>query len=103
MSKLIIKLSPATLRMSLIGIDHDNGALANFVRVSLNLWEPTPAFHVYFSGSEAAEEAYDLTNNPARQEEREERYGRGRSVSIGDVVEVDGANFLCGLTGWVEL
>ena len=103
MSKIIIKLSPANLRMSLIGIDHDDIALANFVRVSLNLWEATKGFHVYYGGSNAAEEAYDLTNNPSRQEEREERYGLGRSVSIGDVGEVDGLNFLCAHTGWVEL
>ena len=50
-----------------------------------------------------AEEMFDLTNNPSRDEEREERYGRGRSVSVGDIVEVDGVNYLCASMGWREL
>lgn len=54
-------------------------------------------------GEAAAEEAFEMTNNPSRQYEREKYYGRGRSVSVGDIVEVDGVNFLCLGCGWVEL
>ncbi len=51
-------------------------------------------------GMDVAEEVFDLTNNPSRQEEREELYGRFRSVSVGDIVNVDGADWLCCKQGW---
>jgi hypothetical protein len=54
-------------------------------------------------GEAVAEEVFDLTNNPSRQEEREEMYGRGRSVSVGDIVNVDGVNYLCASMGWQVL
>lgn len=52
------------------------------------------------TGEAAAEEMFALTNDPSRQDEREVRYGRGRSVSTGDVVTVDGVNYLCVSIGW---
>jgi hypothetical protein len=52
---------------------------------------------------DAAEEMFDLTNNPSRQAEREQVYGRQRSISVGDIVEVNGVNFLCASMGWKEL
>ena len=52
------------------------------------------------TGEDAAEEVFDLTNNPYRQSDREADYGRGRSVSVGDVVKVDGVAYLCAPTGW---
>ena len=55
-------------------------------------------------GESAAEEIFDLTNNPSRQDERDELYGRRyRSVSVGDVVVVDGERFLCASMGWERL
>jgi hypothetical protein len=54
-------------------------------------------------GAEAAEEVFDLTNNPYRQQEREERYGRHASVSVGDIVQVGDTGFLCASVGWVQL
>lgn len=61
----------------------------------------------------AAEECFDLTNNPGRQEERERRYGRGRSVSVGDIIEVHEdrpggepcrvSAYLCMSFGWKKL
>lgn len=50
-----------------------------------------------------AEEVFDLTNNPSRQSEREQLYGRYRSVSVGDIIDVDGREFLCASQGWIEL
>jgi len=47
-----------------------------------------------------ADEMFDLTNNPNRQDEREEAYGRGRSLSVGDIVEANGAKLLCCSFGW---
>ena len=54
-------------------------------------------------GEAAAEEMFDLTNNPHRQQEREARYGIGRSVSSGDIITVDGVDFLCCSIGWRTL
>jgi hypothetical protein len=51
-------------------------------------------------GEDAAEECFDLTNNPGRQDYREQVYGRRRSVSVGDVIKVDGVAYLCASTGW---
>ncbi len=60
-------------------------------------------FESNHTGEEAAEEAFDLTNNPSRQDEREELYGNGRSVSVGDIIDVDGVRYLCLQVGWVQL
>ena len=60
-------------------------------------------FKVNGEGVEAAEEVFDLTNNPSRQQERVEVYGRGPSLSSGDIVEVDGVNYLCCSFGWEKL
>lgn len=59
-------------------------------------------------GEDAAEEAFDLSNNPCRQEERNTHYGEHRSVSVGDVVVVanrtEGKKFyLCDSFGWVAI
>ena len=51
-------------------------------------------------GQDAAEEVFDLTNNPYRQKEREEHYGRRRSLSVGDIVQVDEVQYLCMPSGW---
>ena len=57
-------------------------------------------FVTRYTGQDAAEEAFDLTNNPGREEEREEKYGRGRSVSVGDIVRVGTDEWVCMSTGW---
>ena len=55
-----------------------------------------------YEGEEAAEELFDLTNNPSpiRQANRRVRYGNGRSLSVGDIVEVDNVKYLCRPNGW---
>jgi hypothetical protein len=61
-------------------------------------------FIVEGEGVDAAEEAFDLTNNPGRQEERERVYGTGRSVSTGDIVSIDDdEQWLCLSFGWAKL
>ena len=60
-------------------------------------------FAVMGTGEDAAEEVFDLTNNPYRQSEREQLYGRGRSLSVGDIVEVDGDLWLCASQGWWKM
>ena len=65
--------------------------------------EESELFVVNGDSQDAAEEVFDLTNNPGRQEEREEKYGNGRSLSVGDVVVVGEEQWLCCSFGWKEL
>jgi hypothetical protein len=65
-------------------------------------------FYVTGVSEDAAEEVFDLTNNPSRQEDRAVVYGRGRSLSVGDIVEVYNPDFsveqwLCCSFGWKEV
>jgi hypothetical protein len=60
------------------------------------------------TGENAAEEVFDMTNNPCRQDERDTYYDKVRSVSVGDIVEVsnltDGSQYyLCDSFGWVAI
>ena len=54
-----------------------------------------------FQGEEAAEDMFDMSNNPYRQTVRNEYFGRMRSLSVGDIVEVDGTKYLCRPAEWV--
>ena len=77
-----------------------NETLDNIVNCRIN-WE------LLQNAEFISEEAFDLTNNPYRQSERVELYGRGRSLSIGDIVEVcangETTEFLCDSFGWIKL
>ncbi len=55
------------------------------------------------TGEDMADEAFDLTNNPSRQDERELVYGRGRSLSVGDIVDTGTEQFACLSFGWAKL
>ena len=57
----------------------------------------------YMDDEDIAEDLFDLTNNPSRQYQREALYGRGRSISVGDVVTVNGRSLLCASIGWVRI
>ena len=65
--------------------------------------EESCLFTVNGDSEEAAEDAFDLTNNPSRQDERVWEYGRGRSVSSGDVVVVGEEQWLCMSVGWKQI
>ncbi len=63
-----------------------------------------------FADDEAVcEEIFDLTNNPYRQTERAEKYGCGRSVSVGDIVGMENDQtgvikfYVCAASGWVRV
>lgn len=55
------------------------------------------------TGKDAAEEMFDLTNNPALHTERETLYGDKRSISAGDIVTVGDTDYLCLSIGWQAL
>ena len=51
-------------------------------------------------GEEAAEMVFDLSNNPSKESLKESMGWVGRSFSVGDIVVVDGAEFVCLSVGW---
>lgn len=55
-------------------------------------------------GQEAAEEAYHIFNAPEEMLEEWQKYiargYKGQSLSVGDIVEVDGEEYLCCSFGW---
>ena len=71
--------------------------------ISRDLYDIAGKFFTEKTGEEAAEEMFDLSNNPSRQHERAERWGRNRSLSVGDVVHVNDESFLCSAIGWIKL
>ena len=65
--------------------------------------EESELFTVNGDSKDAAEEVFDLTNNPWRQDERMEKYGNGRSLSVGDIVVVGEEQWVCLSVGWAEI
>ena len=60
-------------------------------------------FETELAGELAAEEMFDLSNNPGREQERSERWGDWRSLSVGDIVQVNDDSWVCGVVGWVRV
>ena len=111
MATVKIKLAPNVpneVRFAAL-INSDTNQVVQIVQTALNdgLYTESKWFEVNGDSEDAAEEVFDLTNNPNRQDEREEKYGNGRSVSVGDVVIVNRVfgeeQWLCLSTGWIEL
>ena len=100
MAKVTIKLAP----VELLGLgSYSTNFKTEVVKELASKYEVGKSYETTLAGLEAAREAFDLTNNPARQTEREARYGRYRSVSVGDIVVVDGKEYFCDNFGWLEL
>ena len=97
MSKVRILLAPQNLTTSFY---MNNDDVTRLVKNNLEKYRVGGAMDMVIEGEVAAEEAFDITNNPERQHERDIFYGRGRSISVGDVVAVDDVNYLCASTGW---
>lgn len=99
MSTITIKLLPIELMGEIYFVEDKE----TFVKKYLDRYEVCPSFELNCEDRDPAEDAYDLTNNPSRQRRREALYGRGRSVSIGDIVNVDGKDYLCDRIGFIQL
>lgn len=99
MSTITIKLMPIEMMRDIYFVEDKE----SFVKNSLDQYKVCKPFNINCNSFDVAEYIYDLTNNPSRQEEREDFYGRGRSVSIGDIVNVDGIDFLCDRIGFIQL
>lgn len=57
-------------------------------------------FETELAGEYAAEEMFDISNNPNREDERAERWGSYRSLSVGDIVQVNDDCYVCAVVGW---
>lgn len=99
MATITIKLAPAHLLGEIYFADDK----AKYAKAWETMYTTHGPISVTESGQDAAEEAFDLTNNPSRNDERVAVYGTHRSISVGDIVEVDGVAYLCDSFGWVAL
>ena len=97
MSKIRILLAPANLTTSFYMNKDD---VTKLVKNNIEKYKIVGSMDMVVDGERAAEEVFDITNNPDRRHEREIFYGRNRSISVGDVVSVDNVNYLCGSVGW---
>lgn len=84
-------------------IDFANKAVKAGVYEPAGTFDDMEGFRGETNEEAIAEEMFDLTNNPYRQDERVKTYGNGRSVSSGDVINVNGTLFLCLPIGWHKL
>jgi len=82
-------------------------AFLQTVRKCFPEYTPGCTVKYHLEGIEAAEEAFDLTNNPMREEQKLRTYGHARSVCVGDVVNVTNngveENFVCMSAGWARI
>ena len=97
MTRVYIKFAPAyTILLDAGDLGKVRARLGNYAEYSR-------PFNVEGEGEDAAEEAFDLTNNPSRQEEREQKYGNGQGISTGDIVVVGEEQWVCMSFGWAKL
>jgi len=102
----VVKIKFADAAMQGTMYTHGGLAVVPFVRAALkegHYSEESALFTVNGDGKDAAEEVFDLTNNPGRQDERERIYGRGSSLSTGDIVVVGEEQWVCQSFGWAEV
>ena len=101
MAVVKIKFLPASMMMGMYRPEQKKfvqDALAAGLYV-----DESELFTVNGDSQDAADEVFDLTNNPGRQEERMEKYGNGRSLSVGDIVVVGEEQWVCLSFGWAEV
>lgn len=106
MKKFAISVKLLKDELMLNFYDHDQVKLANKY-FNDGQYRPAALFEVYgeedTAGCDIAEEIFDLTNNPSRDVERWSVYGQQRGVSVGDIVTVNGFNYLCLSAGFVRI
>lgn len=104
MSKVHVLLCPQDLYSGLVRVRLKPTEFLNWVETYRPEYIRTHSFTVDKENAiEAAEEVFDITNNPSRQDECVEVYGCHRPVNVGDIVVVDGTSFLCENIGWTAI
>lgn len=98
---LIHKLAPYFMREFYSSIDKQDRTAKVLLDQGSYVVVPMPGMEG--TVEDIAEELFDLTNNPLRQDERVEKYGRGASLSVGDIVQVDREMVVCCSIGWKPL
>lgn len=101
MALVKVKFAPSHIAAQLYG-SSDTAAAKQALDSGVYL-EESQLFQVNGDSEDAAEDAFDLTNNPGRHYERVNVYGRGRSVSTGDIVVVGEEQWLCCSFGWKSI
>lgn len=97
MTRVYIKFAPSyTLLMGPDALDKVRARLGNYA-------EYAHPFDVEGEGEDAAEEVFDLTNNPERQAEREQKCGGRHRIGTGDIVVVGEDQWVCMGFGWAKL
>lgn len=66
-------------------------------------YEMIGTFPTELTGEAAAEEMFDLSNNPSRDDQRAAVWGPHRSLSVGDVVFDGAESWLCLPMGWTKV
>ena len=99
MNKVTVMLAPPDIMNAV----YFNDDALELVKQDLFRFKQVVVDDVVETGEAAAEEMFDLTNNPSREEERAKRYGCHRSVSVGDVIKSGLERFLCVSFGWEKV
>jgi len=74
--------------------------IIGFVERNFEHYDIVAKVDVDLRGEQCCEDLFDLTNNPYRDEERAERYGRHASISVGDVILTNDGCYVCDIFGW---
>lgn len=102
-------MSIATILLAPSNRMHEFFCNQNAVELALQLYaagEYSVVAHIQTDiepGEAVAEDMFNLTNDPLRQDDRAELYGPHRSMCTGDIVQVGDDMFLCQAMGWVKL
>lgn len=106
-SNVTVYLIPDNLMREYYLVKFNHEKKLKFVEENMKHYEMAASWTVDEDGEEAADEAFELTNAPYREDERENLYGDYRSVSTGDIVEVSNKSgvkfYLCESIGWTEI
>ena len=98
--------------MATVSVFHNNGYRYSdnpeeFVAKNIDGYGLIGTWLTDLTGEKAAEDAFDMTNNPSREKERELFWKTNRSISVGDVVIVNNHSrlsyFLCMPVGWKNI
>ncbi len=98
MSIATIKLATVSIMNEFYGSSKSNASL--IAKQNLERYIILNSIAVDKDGEDAADEVFDITNNPDRDDERRQLYGNQRSLSVGDIVQVQDQQFVCCSIGW---